>query len=101
MHHDMLTQRALFCIDVMEKRVALSQHFMMHVTPPLLPTYLAHYLVNPHMQVHPLSWTSVIMATLTLSMASNGTQQPPISATTSRALISTGAGRWGQHSGCA
>jgi hypothetical protein len=33
MHHEMLTQRALFCIDVMAKRVTLSQHFVMHVIP--------------------------------------------------------------------
>jgi hypothetical protein len=30
MRHKMLTQRALFCIDVMAKRAVLSQHFVMH-----------------------------------------------------------------------
>jgi hypothetical protein len=34
--YGMLTQRALFCIDVMTKRVTLSQHFMTHVVPPLV-----------------------------------------------------------------
>jgi hypothetical protein len=28
MRHEMLTQRALFCIAVMAKRVTLSQHFV-------------------------------------------------------------------------
>jgi hypothetical protein len=32
MRHEMLTQRALFC---MANRVTLSQHFMAHVVPPL------------------------------------------------------------------
>jgi hypothetical protein len=36
MHHEMLTQRALFCIDVMAKRVTLSQHFVTRVVPPLV-----------------------------------------------------------------
>jgi hypothetical protein len=35
MHHEMLTQHALFCIDVMAERVTLSQHFMTLVVPPL------------------------------------------------------------------
>jgi hypothetical protein len=35
MRHELLTQRALFCIDVMAKRVALSQHVVTHVVPPL------------------------------------------------------------------
>jgi hypothetical protein len=35
MHHEMLTQRTLFCIDVMAKRVTLSQHFVPHVVLPL------------------------------------------------------------------
>jgi hypothetical protein len=35
MRHEMLTQRALFCIDVMAKRVMLSQHFVTRVVPPL------------------------------------------------------------------
>jgi hypothetical protein len=35
MRHEMLTQRALFCIDVMAKRVTLSQHFVTRVVPPL------------------------------------------------------------------
>jgi hypothetical protein len=32
MRHEMC---ALFCIPVMAKRVTLSQHFLMHVVPPL------------------------------------------------------------------
>jgi hypothetical protein len=40
MHHEMLTQRALFCIDVMAKRVMLSQHFGTHVVPPLVDSNL-------------------------------------------------------------
>jgi hypothetical protein len=38
MRHEMLTQPALFCIAVMAKRVTLSQHFVMHVIPPLVYT---------------------------------------------------------------
>jgi hypothetical protein len=36
MRHKMLTQYALFCIDVMAKRVMLSQHFVTRVVPPLV-----------------------------------------------------------------
>ena len=36
MRHEMLTQRAPFCIDVMAKKGTLSQHFMTHVVPPLV-----------------------------------------------------------------
>ena len=36
MHHEMLTQRAPFCIDVMAKKGMLSQHFVTHVVPPLV-----------------------------------------------------------------
>jgi hypothetical protein len=43
MRHEMLTQRALFCIDVMAKRVTLSQHFMAHVVPPLILANSMHY----------------------------------------------------------
>jgi hypothetical protein len=32
----MLTQHALFCIDMMAKRVTLSQHFMMHVVASIM-----------------------------------------------------------------
>jgi hypothetical protein len=39
MCHEMLTQRALFCIDVMAKRVTLSQHFVTCVVPPLDATW--------------------------------------------------------------
>ena len=35
MRHESLTQRALFCIGVNAKKGMLSQHFMMHVVPPL------------------------------------------------------------------
>ena len=35
MRHEMLTQCAPFCIDVMAKKGTLSQHFVMHVVPPL------------------------------------------------------------------
>jgi hypothetical protein len=35
MRHEMLTQRALFCIDVMAKSVTLGQHFVTCVVPPL------------------------------------------------------------------
>ena len=35
MHHEMLTQRAPFCIGAMAKRGTLSQHFVTHVVPPL------------------------------------------------------------------
>jgi hypothetical protein len=36
MRREMLTQRALFCIDVMAKTVTLSQHFVTYVLPPLM-----------------------------------------------------------------
>jgi hypothetical protein len=36
MRHELLTQRALVCIDVMAKRVTLSQHFVTRVVPPLI-----------------------------------------------------------------
>ena len=35
MHHEMLTQRALFCHRANTKRGTLSQHFVTHVVPPL------------------------------------------------------------------
>ena len=35
MHHELLAQRALFCIGVDAKKGTLSQHFFMHVVPPL------------------------------------------------------------------
>ena len=37
MRHEMLTQRARFCIGVMAKKGTLSQHFVTHVVPPLIP----------------------------------------------------------------
>ena len=36
MCHEMLTQRAPFCIGMMAKKGTLSQHFVTHVVPPLL-----------------------------------------------------------------
>ena len=36
MRHEMLTQRAPFCIGAMAKKGTLSQHFVTHVVPPLL-----------------------------------------------------------------
>ena len=35
MRHELLTQRALFCIGVNSKKGTLSQHFVTHVIPPL------------------------------------------------------------------
>ena len=35
MRHELLTQRALFCIGVNAKKGTLSQHFVTHVVPPL------------------------------------------------------------------
>ena len=35
MHHEMLIQRAPFCIGAMAKKGTLSQHFVTHVVPPL------------------------------------------------------------------
>ena len=35
MCHEMLTQRALFCIDSNTRKGMLSQQFVMHVAPPL------------------------------------------------------------------
>ena len=35
MRHEMLTQRAPFCIGAMAKKGTLSQHFVTHVVPPL------------------------------------------------------------------
>ena len=34
MRHEMLTQRAPFCISAMAKKGTLSQHFVTHVVPP-------------------------------------------------------------------
>ena len=36
MRHEMLTQRALFCIESNTKKGALSQQFVTHVAPPLV-----------------------------------------------------------------
>ena len=36
MRHEMLTQRAPFCIGAMAKKGTLSQHFVMRVVPPLV-----------------------------------------------------------------
>ena len=35
MRHELLTQRALFVLGVNAKKGPLSQHFEMHVIPPL------------------------------------------------------------------
>ena len=35
MRHEMLTQRAPFCIGAVAKKGTLSQHFVKHVVPPL------------------------------------------------------------------
>ena len=35
MRHEMLTQRAPFCIGAMAKKGTLSQHFVTYVVPPL------------------------------------------------------------------
>jgi CDP-diacylglycerol pyrophosphatase len=43
MCHEMLP---FFCIDVMAKRVTLSQHFVAHVIPPLVEAYLIHYRLS-------------------------------------------------------
>ena len=40
MRHELLTQCALFCIGVNAKKGTLSQHFVMHVVPPLGTCYL-------------------------------------------------------------
>ena len=39
MRHEMLTQRAPFCIGVLAKKGTLSQQFVTHVVPPLLLPY--------------------------------------------------------------
>ena len=36
MRHEMLSQRAPFCIGAMAKKGTLSQHFVTHVVPPLV-----------------------------------------------------------------
>ena len=36
MRHEMLTQRARFCIGAMAKKGTLSKHFVTHVVPPLM-----------------------------------------------------------------
>ena len=41
MRHEMLTQRAPFCIGAMAKKGTLSQHFVTHVVPPLPVCYRA------------------------------------------------------------
>ena len=40
MRHEMLTQRAPFCIGAMAKMGTLSQHFVTHVIPPLVLGHL-------------------------------------------------------------
>ena len=39
MRHEMLSQRAPFCIGAMAKKGTLSQHFVTHVVPPLVRGY--------------------------------------------------------------
>ena len=46
MRHEMLTQRAPFCIGVMAKKGTLSQHFVTHVVPPLAQSWKA-CLITP------------------------------------------------------
>ena len=46
MRHEMLTQRAPFCIGAMAKKGTLSQHLVTHVVPPL--TIRSHALAPPH-----------------------------------------------------
>ena len=41
MRHEMLTQRAPFCIGVMAKKGTLSQHFMTRVVPHCPCSWLA------------------------------------------------------------
>ena len=59
MRHEMLTQRARFCIGVMAKKGTLSQHFVTHVVPPLGRTGGRHDLIERGrtQQPHPLQLT--------------------------------------------
>ena len=74
--HEMLTQRAPFCIGAMAKKGTLSQHFVKHVVPPLTTPMLGEnpniflpftpistpakveggVLVHHH-QLHQMSWS--------------------------------------------
>ena len=47
MRHEMLSQRAPFCIGAMAKKGTLSQHFVTHAVPPL-------HVVRKVFQVNPL-----------------------------------------------
>ena len=47
MRHEMLTQRAPFCIGTMAKRGTLSQHFVTHVVPPLVQSALPLKTLGP------------------------------------------------------
>ena len=63
MRHELLTQRAPFCIGVMAKKGTLSQHFMTHVVPPLdVPT-------PPQMGV----WQTVLVSALPVFFGALGT----------------------------
>ena len=46
MRHEMLTQRAPFCIGAMAKKCTLSQHFVTHVVPPLIAHRPSKYQVK-------------------------------------------------------
>ena len=46
MCHELLTQRALFCIGVNAKKGTLSQHFVIHVVPPLSYLQAIHMAVS-------------------------------------------------------
>ena len=46
MRHEMLTQRAPFCIDAMAKKGMLSQHFVTHVIPPLMYSYSCLFIAD-------------------------------------------------------
>ena len=51
MRHEMLTQRAPFCIGAMAKKGTLSQHFVMHVVPPLGYTMIMQFIHEYQNQV--------------------------------------------------
>ena len=51
MRHEMLSQRAPFCIGAMAKKDTLSQHFVTHVVPPLLECYSGNSLAHIPVEV--------------------------------------------------
>jgi hypothetical protein len=60
MHHKMLTQHALSCINMMAKRVTLNRHFVMHVEGQRVRSVWSLVRAPPQPHSPVLRWRRVV-----------------------------------------